>query len=281
MSASVQGRGAAHRSARVLELYGTVGIVAGLAQGLYLTAAFVLSGHLLARARRKGDLAPLLLGLQLLFSMGFGYLLCGAGSSLALLSKDPSPRVVAGLLGMGNAASMLGLSAALLFNWRVFSPGERWPLWLGGGFLAAMLAGWLGSAASGAFETGSYANGWFLLLNAAMLAITLWVGIEPLVYYAKLRKRVRLGLAEPLIVDRFLLWGLGSLARAALILLGPVGAWLLPGLGDEARGSFTTALLALASALGLATSVAYWLTFNPTAAYVRWVERRYRGSRAA
>lgn len=265
----------------MLEVYGTVGIVAGLAQGLYLTAAFVLSGHLLARARRKGDLAPLLLGLQLLLSMGFGYLLCAAGSSLALLTKDPSPRLVAGLLGSGNAASMLGLFAALLFNWRVFSPGERWPLWLGGGFLAAMGAGWLGSAASGAFETGSYANGWFLLLNAAMLAINLWVGIEPLVYHAKLRKRVRLGLAEPLIVDRFLLWGIGSLARAALIVMGPIGAWLLPGLDEEGRAAFTTASLALAGALGLTTTVAYWLTFNPTAAYARWVERRYRGRGAA
>jgi len=265
----------------VLELYGSLGIVAGVAQAVYLTAAFVLSGHLLARARRSGDLAPLLLGIQLLFAMGFGYLLCGAGTSLAMLAKDPSPRLVAGLLGTGNVATMVGLSAALLFNWRVFSPGARWPVGLGGGFLVAMLAGWLGSAASGAFETGSYRNGWFLLLNTSMLAINLWVGIEPLVYHAKLRKRVRLGLAEPVIVDRFLLWGLGSLARAALIVMGPIGEFLLHGLGGAARHSFTTATLAIASALGLAASVAYWLTFNPTPAYVRWVQRRYRGRRTA
>jgi hypothetical protein len=264
----------------LLEVYGSIGIVAGLAQAAYLTAAFVLAGHLLARARRKRDVAPFLLGIQLLFAMGFGYLLCGAGTSLAMLTKDPSPRLVAGLLGTGNVATMIGLSAALVFNWRVFSPGKRWPLWLGSGFLASMLVGWLGSAASGAFETGSYRNGWFLLLNTGMLAINLWVGIEPLVYYVKLRKRVRLSLAEPLIVHRFLLWGLGSLARAALIVLGPVGELALANLGGEARVSFTTAGLAVASLLGLATSVAYWLTFNPTAAYVRWVERRYRGWRA-
>ena len=35
-----------------------------------------------------------------------------------------------------------------------------------------------------------------------------------------------------------------------------------------------------ASLLGLATSLAYWLTFNPTAAYSRWVERRYRATPA-
>jgi hypothetical protein len=264
----------------MLEPCGSIGVVAGAAQIVYLTAAFVLSGHLLNRARRSRDLAPLLLGLQLLFAMGFGYLLCGAGTALALLAKDPSPRLVSLLLGTGNAATMVGLGAALLFEWRVFWPAERWPLALGGAFLAAMAVGWLGSAATGAFETGLYRNAWFLLLNGGMLAVNLWVGIEPLVYHAKLRKRIRLGPAEPLIVNRFLLWGLGSLARAALIVMGPVCEWVMLQLDGEARLTFSAAGMALASALGLATSLAYWLTFNPTAAYVRWVERRYRSSRA-
>jgi len=256
-------------------------IVAGLAQLAYLGVAFVLSSHLLARARRTRDLAPLLLGLQLLFAMGFGYLLCAAGSALATLSAQPSAQLVSALLGAGNAATIVGLSAALVFCWRVFSPGERWPLWLGGGCFGALLAGWLGSAASDAFATGSYANGWFLLLNAAMLAINLWVGIEPLVYHAKLRKRVRLGLAEPLVVDRFLLWGLGSLARAALVALGPLAELCLRNLGDEGRQTFTALLLVAMGALGLGASVAYWLTFEPTPAYVRWVQRRYRSGPVA
>jgi hypothetical protein len=163
----------------------------------------------------------------------------------------------------------------------VFWPGTRWPLAIGGGLAAAMAAGWLGSAASGAFVKVTYANGWFLLLNGAMLATNLWVAIEPLVHHARLRKRVRFGLAEPLIADRFLLWGLGSLARAALILMGPAAEWALGSLTGEGRSVFVPATLAVASALGLLTSVSYWLTFNPSPAYVRWVERRYRGSRAA
>jgi hypothetical protein len=264
----------------MLELEGSVGVFAGLAQAVYLGSAFVLSAHLLARARRSREMAPLLLGVQLLFSMGFGYLLCALGSALVLLSQAPSPRLVAALLGAGNAFSAIGLACAMLFEWRVFAPGARWPLGLGGGFVAAMAIGWIGSAATRAFETGSYANPWFLLLNASMLGINLWVGIEPLVYHAKLRRRVQLGLAEPLVVDRFLLWGIGSLARAALIVMGPFGEWLVPGLDEAGRRVFTTASLWLASALGLTTTLAYWLTFNPTAAYARWVERRYRRGRA-
>ena len=70
----------------MLALYGSVGVVAGLAQAVYLGAAFVLAAHLLGRARRRRDLAPFLLGVNLLFAMGFGYLLCSAGMATAMLS---------------------------------------------------------------------------------------------------------------------------------------------------------------------------------------------------
>jgi hypothetical protein len=257
-----------------------IAVAAGVCQVIYLATAFVLALHLARRARRGGDLAPLLLGIQLFFAMGVGYALCSAGAALALLAPEPQPERVAALLGPGNAAVIVGLSAALVFEWRVFWPAARWPRWLGGAFVAVMLAGWFGSAATGAFETGLYRNGWFLLLNAGMLSVNLWVGIEPLVYHAKLVKRVRLGLAEPLVVDRFLLWGLGSLARAALVLLGPVSELALARLEGEARLTASAIAAAVACGLALATTVAYWLTFEPTPRYVRWVERRYRRSRA-
>jgi hypothetical protein len=265
----------------MLELYGSVGVVAGLGQAVYLVAAFVLSWPLLARARRSRDAAPLLLGIQLLFAMGFGYLLCAAGMGLAMLSKTPMTGLVSALLSAGHGATIIGLCAAMLFERRVFWPEARWPLVAIAGLMAAMLAGWLGATTTGAFETGSYASGWVRLLTAGMLATNLWVGIEPLLYHTKLAKRVPLGLAEPLVADRFLLWGLGSLARAALILIGPAAEAILSGLVGDARNSFSGTVLAVASGLGLATSVAYWLTFNPTPAYVRWVERRYGRASAA
>lgn len=263
----------------MLELYGSVGIVAGAAQLVYLGTAFLLAAHLLARAKRSRELAPLLLGAHLLLSMGFGYLLCSAGVAAALLAKDASPHLVAGLLGTGYGATIAGLFAALIFNWRVFWPGRRWPLALIAGFGALMLAGWIGYGASGGLATGRYESGWVWLLYAGMLATNLWVAIEPLLYYRKLVRRVPLGLAEPLVTDRFLLWGCGSLARAAMIVLGPVSGAVLSVLDGEARLSFSALTLVVASALGLFTSVAYWLTFNPTPAYARWVERRYARDR--
>jgi hypothetical protein len=78
------------------------------------------------------------------------------------------------------------------------------------------------------------------------------------------------------VADRFLLWGLGSLARAVMVVMGPAAVLALALLDADVRISFSAATLMVASTMGLAASVAYWLTFNPTAAYERWVERRYR-----
>ena len=69
---------------------------------------------------------------------------------------------------------------------------------------------------------------------------------------------------------------IGSLARAAMLALGPLSVPVLDRLEGDARLVFSALTLMAASGLGLATSVAYWLTFNPTAGYARWVERRYR-----
>lgn len=259
----------------MLALYGSVGVVAGLAQAVYLVAAFVLAAHLLGRVRRQWDLAPFLLGVNLLFAMGFGYLLCSGGMAAAMLSERPSPGLVAALLGAGYGATTVGLIAALIFQWRVFWPERRWPLAMVAALAAAMVVGCVGYAASGDLATGSYRSPWALLLVAAMVATNLWVGIEPLLYHAKLRRRIPLGLAEPLVADRFLLWGLGSLARAAMIFLGPLSELALERLAADAQLSYAAVVLSAASLLGLGTSFAYWLTFNPTPAYTRWVERRY------
>jgi hypothetical protein len=263
------------RGQRVLEVYGSLGIVAGIAQTIYLVAAFVLSGHLLLRAHRSRGLPQLLLGLHLLLAMGFGYLLCSTGVAIAELSETPRGELVAPLVGAGYAATILGLMAALVFNHRVFRPDRRWPLALVCLASAAMWAGWAGYGLSGGFATARFEGGWLWLMLGGMLATNGWVGIEPLLYHAQLRKRMRLGLAEPLVADRFLLWGSGSLARAAMILLGPFGELMLGAMGEAAEVRVAAAVLCGASALGLFTSVAYWLTFCPTQAYQDWVARRY------
>jgi hypothetical protein len=81
-----------------------------------------------------------------------------------------------------------------------------------------------------------------------------------------MQRRARIGLVEPAVVNRVLLWGIGSLAAFAMsgyglltrVALGPVQS-------DGMR--------LVSSALGMIAAVAIWLAFFPPAAYRRRVAR--------
>jgi hypothetical protein len=259
----------------LLEIYGSLGIVAGLAQVVYLGAAFSLSAHLLARSRRAPDSAPLMLGLNLLLAMGLGYLLISIGVAMTNLGHGPPPAWVEPIIGAGYAATCMGLIAALLFTRRVFRAANRtatFAVWV---LSAGMWIGWAGYGLSGGFAAARFEGGWLWLMLSSMLATNLWVAVEPLTYYGRMRRRLQLGLTEPIVAERFVLWGAGSLARALMIALGPAAEFALGVLGERGDVLLAQGTLTVASLLGLFTSVAYWLTFCPTDRYRRWVDRRF------
>jgi hypothetical protein len=139
---------------------------------------------------------------------------------------------------------------------------------------AAMWIGWLGYVVSGEVAFGRFEGFWFWVMTSGMLVTNVWVAFEPCVYYASLRKRVRLGLIEPLVAERVLLWGIGSVARACMVLAGPLSSRHLATLTEADKLSHGAAVLVLTSLLGLVTAGTYWLAFQPPRAYLRWVEQR-------
>jgi hypothetical protein len=100
-----------------------------------------------------------------------------------------------------------------------------------------------------------------------------WMAAESLRYYGLLRRRLALGLAEPIVTNRFLVWGSGAAATSLLVLL-------LLGLYLQGITLMSNSLVAssLATLSGLVMAVVPLLTFAPPAAYLRFVERRaHRG----
>jgi hypothetical protein len=95
----------------------------------------------------------------------------------------------------------------------------------------------------------------------------LWGAAESLHYWILMRRRLRLGLADPLVVDRFRLWSIGlgamSLLMASTILAPAVGV-------DPAAPGWVL----LESLAGLVGAVALWLAFFPSRAYRASVARR-------
>ena len=92
-----------------------------------------------------------------------------------------------------------------------------------------------------------------------------WGGFEALRYFFLLRRRQALGLADPVVTNRFLLWAIAD--WTAVVLCGSVASFLLAG---KAVLIDPLALCTIALA-GTVMSVTWYLTFFPPAAYLRYV----------
>jgi len=231
--------------------------------------AFVLVGatvgtKLLWLARRTRALPETLVGASLLLLSGVAWPLL-----LIVSAPQPPPGLVLRISWAGASLAMaLGWSGVFLFTWRVFRPGPGWGRWLAGlGMsieLAAGLAGVvraIGLVDPLELRTGS-ASGLVLLLGAQV--VYLWTALESFHYRALLRRRIPLGLADPLLADRFGLWGwtgvfgFGSIAPAVIAQLS----------GGDPNSLASHLVVAVC---GLLSSAALYAAFLPPAAYIRFV----------
>lgn len=229
----------------------------------FFAVALVVGVRLLALAARTRQLPELLIGLGVLGigPVGFGGIVLASG-----LAHD-APAASRLVAGAASTAIGVGVAAKSLFNWRIYRPSS--PV-----AAAAALAGSAGIAialvaeglASG-FATEAWRGpGWHLARSALQVGCLLWGACEALVYWDKMRRRVRVGLADPLVANRFLLWAIGAGAAGLGSAIGTV-AQLATG-----RPPLALAWVTMSSSLhGLVAAGALWLAFVPPAAYRRWV----------
>ncbi len=167
------------------------------------------------------------------------------------------------------AARVVYLPAPILlalFTARVFRPTERWTTWLVCGIAILLVAGVGGSAWRGDWEGYSITSGWFWLEWVGYTLPYGWAGAETAIQYRHARRRVRLGLCDPLVCNRYLLWALyGTLGVCACLVLLPQYAEY------EATNQFTATWDALYGAVQIAAAVMVWLVFFPPALYQRWI----------
>ena len=86
-----------------------------------------------------------------------------------------------------------------------------------------------------------------------------------------MRRRLRLGLADPVVTNLFFLWGIGAGAAGLGTAIGTI-AQLVTGLTPTQMPWIT-----LSSSLhGLTAAVALWLAFVPNQTYLQFIEARAR-----
>jgi hypothetical protein len=114
-----------------------------------------------------------------------------------------------------------------------------------------------------------------LRLFMGALAIPLgWGTYESLRYWELLRKRVKLGLADPVVADRMRLWGIGTLSACVINVSTTVAALFGVDFAVTTWGAFVIA------PLGLVAAGSMWFAFIPPAAYLRRVASRAAASGA-
>ena len=239
--------------------------------GAFFVSSLAIGLRLVWLARRNRGLPELLIGVGILGIGPAGFALM----VLAMLFGANRPAVALVCLATAQLAIAVGGLAAYVFTRTVFRPEAAWAravVWIAALIFAA--------AFFGRFATGTYSlpmrlDFWTQVGSFDMIACLLWGSFESLHYYGRMRRRARLGLADAVLTNRFLLWGLG---------IGSAGLGsLLANVVMMVRGTAMMELDGLTlsnSMFGLASAVLMWIAFLPPAGYRRWIEARARRATA-
>ena len=250
-----------------------VEILAALGGGAFILASLGIGIRLLLLSFRTRKLPEIAMGLGLLLMGGIGYPVI-AVARLAIELPDG----VRGALGFIHMLSMLlGVFALAFFNRRVFRPESsqaRLAVLAISAGMAITLVG-QGVFGSGYLEVATGITSPWLRAQLFLPATALgWASVESLRYHHLLRRRLALGLTDPLITERFRLWGIGT---GAATLLNATSS-TTTAMGYDMATTVVGALMI--GALGLVAAGSTWFAFVPPAAYARWVRARAELSRA-
>lgn len=226
-------------------------------------AASILVGLRLVRLwTRTGELPEFLIGSAFLAGG-----IVGAGCSL-LLRLEVAPEAVAPALALvGRLARAWAAGAMVIFSWRVFRPHAPWARALALSGLAA-IGLWIAGEAALLRPANDVAHPLFWAWMLVLFFAYSWMSVESLLYHGKLRRRLSLGLADAVVTNRLLLWGLAAGAIGVQAPILSVSAWMNASAGTDPRIRLVTSVLALACA------VAIFLAFFPPASYRAWIEHR-------
>lgn len=241
---------------------------------IFICVGTAVGVRIVLRARIDRSLPELAIGAALIAFAGVSQPL--SVLRVALAGQIPIGASVA-LQLVATGASAFTVVALYVFTWRVFRPESRWAALLFAGGSALGLWAGAGMAAISFYDAAVSPElvGRWIGLSALSYGICFgWAAVESLTYHALLRRRLRLGLADPLVVNRFLLWG-GSCAFGFAI---DGILMVMAARGVDFNVDRTARLLVSAS--GLTNAVAWFLGFTPPAWYVRWVGGGARSARA-
>lgn len=237
-----------------------------LATLFFVFVSTVVATRLLLLARRTRQKPELFLGLGLLGTAVLGY---GLMIVAAVLRGTEQTHTVATLDRTLHACAQMlhgvGVTMIVIFVVSTFRPHERWAKALAALLIVALWGGTFGWESQNGFHSLGRGNGFWWLEYAAIWSYPLWMMVESYRFYALMRRRQALGLADPMVTNRFLLWGSASLGTALATWTSSIG-FFLPQRHDVMAAWEPFIQIGVAT-FGLITVTLYYLTFFPPSWY--------------
>jgi hypothetical protein len=240
-------------------------ILAYAGVGAFVLVSLVIGVRLLLLWRRTRKLPELVIGLSFLCE--------GVLTNVFNVAEKFSGRLPERWLGPIHIGVVVsGCVGAVLLSigaWRVFRPREAWARFLVVACVVAMAAYSVDCAFPHDGVYGPRNLWWWWMAILFRAGAHGWMGLEAFLYHRLMRRRLRLGLADPVVADRMWLWSVAGTAIAILWL----GAGVARTVGGAA-GLQHPLTLQFIAVLGLLSAITNWLVFVPPRAYVRRIERR-------
>jgi hypothetical protein len=256
--------------------------ISGVVTVLNLALAILVGVRLLLRGRRKARAPETALGSYFVCAATLGTLFaCVAYGAVAQRALEPDAGAVRVLVFVSHVFYLLGTAALYRFTAQVFRAESVWARRLANYAVAAYALGLLWEVPGDRFAVVILPGFGYWLAFVARVGAFAWVAVEALCYWRGARKRVRLGLTDPLVSNRFLLWGSWAATlfvtactepAARLIYVDRAGTSVA--LNLDVVGPIVLVTIALTSLLSTLSATLMVFTFFPTRTYRRWVESR-------
>jgi hypothetical protein len=215
-----------------------------------------IGGRLLFAAARSRRAPEAAIGMSAAFG-ALGVLL--SVTATTIFARDPAffPLWAAGRLAHAAGACALGIGC-----WRIYRSEEATAAMCSAMACAVAMTGCAIRVIPGTIPPPGEASVGVLLSGLAPMIVYGWASVEALRYHLQLRRRMTLGLSDPLMAHRFLLWAISGTC-----------AFATAGAGTLFTMALRTPLSSNPVAFGLVqlglfvASLALWLAFFPPAFY--------------
>ena len=242
----------------------------------------LIIGIRLMRDCRRSDAPEFWLACYFLLAPSFAHVLSSVIYwSWTSPSAPLSHQVVISLHMVSLLCATVGGGCLYLFTWLTFRRGSGGAMLLVGAAIATMATGLVGIGLNEGYHIQTMPGAEYWVAFVGRTAPLLWLTVESLSYWRLQRRRLRLGLADAVVSNRFLLLGGWALATFSTGQMDPIARfWYLATVGDttsfviERAHTIVIVMVAASWVLGILAAASLALAFFPPTRFRRWIAAR-------